>query len=230
VCLHGRGTTPRWQAWISGLDRLAASRGALAVFPQGSIVWDKRGYAWDSETDVSYLADVIEAVRAEVGAPEQSVCLCGLSDGARMASAYAAARAEDVALLAAVAGLRAPRSAPARPVPVLAFHGLRDRAVPYSGGRAGDWAEGVEEAAAGWAAANGIAEAPVVTAVSPALSRTTYGAGKPGEVTLWTFRRAGHTWPGHPGGIILRFVLGATSRELDASEEIWRSFTAHRPG
>lgn len=53
---------------------------------------------------------------------------------------------------------------------------------------------------------------------------TSYGKGTEGEVILWSFRGAGHTWPGHPSGPLMRLFLGRTSREPDATEEIWRFF------
>ncbi len=246
VCLHGRGTWPAWQAWLSGMDRLARDEGAVVVFPQGSVQIDRRGFTWDQEADLPYLLAVIDAVRGEFASPDPRVGVCGISAGAWMASFFAAARADDVAALAAVAGLRRPQVNPVRPVPVLAFHGLRDRALPYAGGRGarwkeaivrrqnrrgritssmggcGGWDQSVPDAARAWAVANGVEGAREDRRVSPTLSRTTYGEGTPAEVTLWTFANAGHTWPGHPGGPVLRLVVGRTGRELDATQEIWR--------
>jgi poly(3-hydroxybutyrate) depolymerase len=42
-----------------------------------------------------------------------------------------------------------------------------------------------------------------------------------GEVTLWTSKGAGHTWPGGRMGLLLRAFLGLASKEIDASNEIW---------
>ena len=61
-----------------------------------------------------------------------------------------------------------------------------------------------------------------------ALTRTTYGAeGQPGEVTLWTSRGAGHTWPGGHLGLLLSLFLGRTSREIDATKSIWEFGLRH---
>lgn len=258
LCLHGRGTDPAWQARLSGMDRLAADRGAVVVFPQGSWQVDRRGYSWDPQADLPYLDAVVEAVRREFPGTAPRVGVCGMSAGARMASHFAAARAEDVAALGAVAGVRAPRSRPTRPVPVIAFHGLADRALPFAGGpggrgtelvirwqnrragripeRDGWWQESVPEAVRAWAVANGVEGDRSERRLGPALSRTTYGEGTGGEVTLWTFAGAGHTWPGHPAGFPLGLVVGRTSREVDATEAIWRFLRRHegegsdRPG
>jgi polyhydroxybutyrate depolymerase len=222
MCLHGSRSTPARQALLSGMERLG-SEGAIVVFPQGSFPAG-RGFAWDHDRDLPYLAHVIAEVSAEVGAPRPAVCMSGMSGGARMACHYAAARAEEVTMVGAVAGLRAPVSEPPRPVPIVAFHGLADRINPYRGGGGVRWSESVPDAAQAWATANGLKGAPTVTQISPTLSKTSYGEGTPAEVTLWTFQGAGHTWPGHAGGLLLRLFLGRTSNELDATAEIWRLF------
>ncbi len=64
--------------------------------------------------------------------------------------------------------------------------------------------------------------------MSRTLTRTTYGAeGRQGEVTLWTSRGAGHTWPGGHLGLLVRLILGRTSREIDATESIWEFGQRH---
>ena len=250
LSLHGRGGTARMQASLSGMDRLAVDHGAVVLFPQGSVTIDRRGYTWDRDVDVDYLDRLILQTRGEFPGAHRRVCVAGMSAGAFMACAFAAARSDDVATLGAVAGLRPPPGAPARPVPVIAFHGLMDRALPYRGGpgsplkerivrrqnlRAGrppDWPgavrrESVPGAARAWARANGVEETRIERAVSSTLRGTFYGEGTPGEVTLWTFADAGHTWPGQPLHGAMRVLLGHSSHELDATGEIWRFFERH---
>jgi poly(3-hydroxybutyrate) depolymerase len=67
-----------------------------------------------------------------------------------------------------------------------------------------------------------------VVAVSPTLTRTTYGAeGKAGEVTLFTSKGAGHAWPGGHAGLLLRLFFGRTSTEINATSTIWNFARAH---
>jgi polyhydroxybutyrate depolymerase len=109
-----------------------------------------------------------------------------------------AARPDLVSAVGAVAGLRFEGDhVPVRPVPILAFHGTADRINPYKGGNTPRWDQSVEESARQWAVANRVLHQPEVVAVSPTLTRATYGVeGNPGEVTLFTSKGAGHTWPG----------------------------------
>jgi polyhydroxybutyrate depolymerase len=145
-----------------------------------------------------------------------------------MSSLLASVHPELVQGVGAVAGLRSPLVPLHRPIPILAFHGTKDRINPYGGSGTQRWNESVPDAAHSWALANGITTPPSEVAVSRTLTRTTYGAeGQPGEVTLWTSTGAGHTWPGGHIGLLLRLFLGRTSREIDASQAIWEFGLRH---
>jgi len=139
-----------------------------------------------------------------------------------MSSLFASVHPEFVQAVGAVAGLRSPGGVVRRPVPILSFHGTKDRINPYGGSSTQRWNESVPDAARAWALANGITDPPTEVAVSSTLTRTTYGTdGQPGEVTLWTSRGAGHTWPGGHLGLLLSLSLGRTSKEIDATKSIW---------
>ena len=113
-------------------------------------------------------------------------------------------------------------------MPVIAFHGTADRFNPYAGGGRPEWRESVPDAARSWALANGIAGGPRETSVGRTLTQTTYGGGSaPGEVVLWTVRGGGHSWPGRSMGLIARLLLGSTTREIDATREIWAFHRRH---
>ena len=227
LCLHGtRSSWPR-QARLSGMARLADG-GAVVVFPE-AVRPIGPGYEWDHEGDLPFLEQLVSELVSRHSPPGGRVCVTGMSGGARMSCVLAAARADLVSAVGAVAGLRfAGPHTPTRPVPILAFHGTADRINPYGGGNTPRWDESVEESARRWAAANGTPEQPEVIAVSSTLTRTTYGGeGKPGEVTLFTSKGAGHTWPGAHLGFFLRLLLGRTTMEVDATSKIWDFARAH---
>lgn len=144
-----------------------------------------------------------------------------------MSCRFAAAAVATVSMVGAVGGVRAPVGRPARPVPVLAFHGTADRLKPYAGSGIGRWVETVPTQFAPGRGER--ASGPTVDPTGePTLTRTTYGVpGGPGEVTLWTFKSAGHTWPGGRLGLLGRAFLGRSSKEIDASREIWSFERAH---
>jgi polyhydroxybutyrate depolymerase len=227
MSLHGTSSTAEAQARLSGFEQLAPSADAVVVFPQ-AIQPIRVGYEWDPREDVDYIAVLATELLSRHQMPHDRVILTGMSGGARMSSHFAGVHPELVQAVGAVAGLRSPGVAVQRPVPILSFHGTKDRINPYAGSGTQRWNESVPDAASAWARANGITAPPAEVAVSPTLTRTTYGAeGQPGEVTLWTSRGAGHSWPGGHLGLMLSFYLGRTSKEIDASKSIWEFGLRH---
>jgi polyhydroxybutyrate depolymerase len=229
VLLSLHGTRSSWPGQ-SRLSRMAGlvDAGAVVAFPE-AVLRIGSGYEWDHEGDLPFLEQLVSELISRYSPPGGRVCVTGMSGGARMSCVLAAARADLVSVVGAVAGLRSGgRHTPIRPVPILAFHGTADRINPYLGGNTPRWDESVEESARHWAAANRMPGQPEVVAVSPTLTRTTYGTeGKPGEVTLFTSKGAGHTWPGGHLGLLLRLFLGRTTTEIDATAKIWDFDRAH---
>jgi polyhydroxybutyrate depolymerase len=227
LSLHGSRSSADGQARLSGLADLADSAGAVVAFPE-AVLPIGTGFEWDLDGDVEFLVALVAELVERHHPPNGRAAMTGMSGGARMSCRFAAAAAHSVSMVGAVGGVRAPVEPPARPVPVLAFHGTADRINPYAGSGSERWRESVPDAVRAWGEANGHRAAPSVVEVSPTLTRTTYGApGGPGEVTMWTSKGAGHTWPGARMGLLLRAFLGRTSNEIDASREIWSFERAH---
>ena len=228
LSLHGSTSTAVAQSRLTGMQRLAETAGAVVAFPQAASP-ARRGFSWDHATDLRFLTLLVDDLRSAYPTTPDRVCMCGMSGGARMACHFAWTHSERVAAVGAVAGLRAGDDpAPARAVPVLAFHGTADRINPYAGGPDERWRESVLAAAHRWALANGHPAEPVETRAGDGLTRMTFGTdGGPGEVTLWTVDGGGHTWPGSRGGLLMRLFLGRTTGEIDATDEIWRFFVRH---
>jgi polyhydroxybutyrate depolymerase len=227
MSLHGTSSTSEGQARLSGFERLADRAGAVVAFPQ-ALEPVRAGYEWNPDQDVDFIAGLATELVGRHQTPSGRVILTGMSGGARMSSLFASVHPELVQAVGAVAGLRSPSVAPHRSVPILSFHGTKDKINPYAGSGTQRWNESVPEAARAWALANGITDAPTEVAVSPTLTRTTYGApGQLGEVTLWTSRGAGHSWPGGHLGVMLSLYLGRTSKEIDATTSIWEFGLLH---
>ncbi len=227
MSLHGTSSTADRQARLSGFEQLARTASAVVVFPQ-AIEPIRSGYEWDASRDVDYIAGLAIELLSRHRTSHGRVILTGMSGGARMSSLFASVHPELVQAVGAVAGLRSPGVPVHRSVPILSFHGTKDRINPYGGSGTQRWNESVPDAARAWAMANGITAPPAEVAVSSTLTRITYGAeGQPGEVTLWTSRGAGHTWPGGHLGRLLSLSLGRTSREIHATKSIWEFGLRH---
>lgn len=227
MSLHGTSSTADRQARLSGFEQLTQTASAVVVFPE-AVQPIRTGYEWDPSRDVDFIAGLATQLLSRHRTPHGRVILTGMSGGARMSSLFASVHPGLVQAVGAVAGLRSPGVPVHRSVPILSFHGTNDRINPYGGSGTQRWNESVPDAARAWALSNGITDAPTEVAVSPTLTRTTYGAeGQPGEVTLWTSRKAGHTWPGGHLGLLLSLFLGRTSREIDATKSIWEFGLRH---
>ncbi len=227
MSLHGTSSTADRQARLSGFEQCAHSANAVVVFPQANEPI-RAGYEWDPSQDVDFIAELAAVILSRHQPPHGRVIITGMSGGARMSSLFASVHPELVQMVGAVAGLRSPGAAVQRSVPILSFHGTKDRINPYGGSGTQRWNESVPDAARAWALANGITDPPAERAVSPTLTRTSYGAeGQPGEVTLWTSRGAGHTWPGGHLGLLPSLYLGRTTREVDATKSIWEFGLRH---
>lgn len=227
LSLHGSRSGAERQARLSGLAALADTAGAVVAFPEATLPAGA-GYQWDLDGDLEFLTVLVAELAERFHPPHGRAAMTGMSGGARMSCRFAAAQAAMVSMVGAVAGVRAPVGRPARPVPILAFHGSADRINTYAGSGTGRWVESVPDAVRAWGEANGHPGPPAVVQTSATLTRTTYGeAGRPGEVTLWTSKDAGHTWPGGRMSLALRAFLGRASDEIDASREIWSFEQAH---
>jgi polyhydroxybutyrate depolymerase len=184
LSLHGTRSTAARQAQLSGFEQLAQTASAVVVFPQ-AIEPIGAGYEWDLSQDVDYIAVLVTELLKRHQPHPGRVLLTGMSGGARMSSLFASVHPELVQVVGAVAGLRSPVDPVHRAVPIVAFHGTKDKINPYGGSGTQRWNESVPDAARAWALANGITAPPTEVAVSPTLTRTTYGGeGQPGEVML----------------------------------------------
>jgi polyhydroxybutyrate depolymerase len=229
LSLHGSRSSAERQARLSSIERLCSS-GAVVAFPQGASPLGF-GFQWDLDVDIEYLLVLIDWLRARYPAAGRRVCISGMSGGARMSSRFASLHPEAVRVLGAVAGLRAPGvTRLEHPVRVLAFHGTADRINPFDGGGGERWVESVPDAAEAWARALGLPSEPTRRELTSHLTRVDYGdPSQAAAVSLFVSRGAGHTWPGSRlplFPISLRVILGRTSKEIDATNEIWRSTSA----
>ena len=145
IGLHGGGGNPLQFALNSGLMRPALANGHAVIFAAGTsragplLAWNA-GYccgpaAARGVDDIGFLDRVIDDAAARFGTDRDGVFITGMSNGAMMAEAYAAARPGRVRAVAGVAGtLDLARFAPRGAVPLLHIHGTADTAVPYAGG------------------------------------------------------------------------------------------------
>ena len=164
--------------------------------------------------------------------------------------------ADRVAAIGAVAGLRdVPDCDPARPVPIIAFHGTEDEIVEYDGGMGpkaaalpapdgsgktlgenpgangaiapGSMDQAVPDILTAWADRNGCSGDPTDTEASSDTTRIGYTCPAGVDVELYRSEGAGHDWPGSEMSASIGSIIGKTTFTIDATELIWAFFEQH---
>jgi polyhydroxybutyrate depolymerase len=237
ISMHGGALWPAAQKEISQWDRVADEHGFIVVYP--SAVSGRGPRAWRAGggpglmRDVRFISELIDTLRASYNIDSTRVFANGLSNGGGMTFALTCALSARIAAAGVVAPaifLPWPACMDRRPVPMIAFHGTADHAVPYYGGQSWVAPNAFPDIPAWtkkWAERNRCAPTPVDSAVAADVIRREYTSCADGAaVVLYTVLEGGHTWPG--GGPLPEWFVGTTSNSIDASGQMWSFFSEHQ--
>lgn len=234
---HGYGSSAEVQMLYAGMNSVADTAGFVAVYPEAvghrwnSGIGDSPIWPTPDVDDVGFIHALIDTLAAHYGIDTTRVFACGMSNGGFMSYRLACAPGGRVVAGASVAGVMSrgtgAECVPARITPFLHIHGTADATVPYEG--APGWLA-AEESMARWADLMGCVASDTVTIAdtdtADGCRAVRVGFRDAAGVERGVFYRVeggGHTWPGAtfdlPGA-------GATNRDINASEEIWRFFRA----
>lgn len=239
ISMHGGAMWPAAQMRTSQWNRVADAEGFVVVFPSGTAGDGPRH--WNANrgpgatADVTFIADLIDHLKAEYNIDPARIYADGLSNGGGMAfvlSCELSGRIAAVGMVAAAHMLDWSSCRDPRPVPMISFHGTADRATPYAGGVT--WVApqsfpAIPTWTANWARRNRCDLQPIQSVVAADVTRLTYTDCEEGaDVTLYSIQDGGHTWPG--GGPMPEWFVGTTTRSIDASALMWEFFRAHPLG
>ncbi len=239
ISLHGFSQWPAHQSGLTGWNDLADEYGFLVVHPSGTGFpkrWRTRGPAGlstDPALDITFISDLIDKLESEYNIDPARIYANGLSNGGGMSVLLSCELSNRIAAIGSVAGAYlSPWSEcrSARPVPTIVFHGTADPIVPYLGGPAhgpGFDLPSIPKWVAGLAEHNGCAAAPVeLPTTSGEVSGVRYeGCSQDAEVVFYIIAGGGHSWPG--GGYLPEFLVGHTTRDIDATRTMWEFFQRH---
>jgi predicted esterase len=251
LVLHGWSQPAALVGLESGMPDFADSHRFVAVMPditRPTPLWDT---AVDG-ADMKWITGVLDELEATLCIDTNRVHLTGMSNGAMMTSSIACALADRVASVAPVAGVRIPDDCgqPARPVPVVAFHGTADPYLAYEGGfgekvsglptpdgtgslgdvvASGPDAVPVEDRVATWAARNLCKGAATVTAVADDVDLHEW-VDCTNPTMLYSVKGGGHSWPGSTFDTAIPDMLGPTSTSISATAIMWWFFHQHPLG
>ena len=245
LSLHGAAMNGTMMVGFTGLNETSEKNGFLVVYPSGTgtgsfLTWNAGGFsgqfAQNRPDDVSFIRLMLDEISKKYNVDTKRVFACGMSNGGMMCYRLAAELSDRIAAIAPVAGTIAiDESKPSRPVPVMHFHGLKDRIVPYVFDKTKTPAfmrfKGVEDSVMTWVKLNGCAEMAKEETISKPndemkVTKRVWSGGKNGaEVVLVVVEDGGHTWPGQRQ-TGLGFI-GKSTVDVSANDLMWEFFQKH---
>jgi polyhydroxybutyrate depolymerase len=245
VAMHGGAGTAEQMMGFSRFNTIAAREGFAVAYPQGRRrQWnDGRVFEAGNESradDVAFIRAVVADIGAKLPLDRKRIYATGISNGGFMSFRLACEAAElFVAIAPVTAQLSAnlgARCSPSAPVAVLVINGTADPIVPYAGGevrvmfgaRGEIWS--TDRTMAFWARHNRCASPPETRMMadrditdSSRVIDIDYTRCAGARMRLLRIEGGGHTWPGGAQYLPVAWI-GATNRDIDASEVIWRFF------
>lgn len=212
LVFHGLGGQGARVERLSRFSALADQAGFTVAYPEG-----QEG-SWrvlrDPRTEINFTRAVVADIATRTPIDRRRVFAAGISNGAMMSAALGCFAPDLVAGVGLVAGGYVSPCRNNPHVPAILFNGTADTTLPMQGGRL---MMPVRDFAAAWGSGAGCqASAQALPARQGArVERFACGGA---EAVFWTIHGGTHSWPGGPGG-------AATP---DATQEIWRFFTAIR--
>ena len=240
ITMHGGAIWPALQRDMSRWNRVADRHGFIVVYPAGMRLGGAgpRGWRVTREgpgvvKEVRFVSDLIDELAKTHNIDQTRVYANGLSNGGGMTFVLSCTLSDRIAAIGTVASAQMlPWSwcNDPRPLPIIAFHGTADELTPYEGGTSwvGPWSfPDVSEWTMNWARRNGCEGDPIDSEIAADVTRREYtGCVDDASVVLFTVHGGGHTWPG--GEPMPEWFLGPTNGNVDASDQMWTFFRAHR--
>jgi polyhydroxybutyrate depolymerase len=232
-------------------NRLSDQKGFIVVYPDClGTQWNdgrneipvKGKRTKDLPDDTGFISALIDELIIKYNADPERIYSTGISNGAMMSYRLGCELSDKIAAIAPVAGNipvnLIPRFKPGKPVAVLAINGDEDPLVPIEGGEVtGPFGKkklgkviSAHESVMYWTRNNGCSSSAIITESDPnpedgtSIRKEVYPNKSNGkEVILYIIRGGGHTWP---GGLqyLGKWVIGRTSKDLDATSIIWEFF------
>ena len=243
ISMHAAALWPATQMETSQWNKVADEHGFIVVYPSGTTlrgggtgvlpkVWLLRPEA-NLVANVRFISELIDTLEAAYNIDPTRIYVNGFSNGGAMAFALSCTLSHRIAAVGTVSAAQDQRPwswcADSRPVPLINFHGTADL-VPYNGGKV--WASprpfpSVPTWTANWAQRNRCGPNPIESVVAADVTRLEYtNCANDAVVVLYTVQGGGHSWPG--GKPLPEWIVGPTSRSIDATSRMWAFFREHQ--
>ena len=231
---HGFQLDGQEMVRITGFSEQADQAGFIVAYPNGTgnkSSWNGGeccGEAAIRKTDdVGFTRALIQELAGLLNLDVKRVYATGFSNGAIMVYRLACDLADQIAAIGPVGAAPATETCqPARPVPVIHFHGDADALNPYAGGRGTGVSEfmPVEAGIDLWVGLNRCPTQPQETKTGSIVHRSYAPCQQNAAVELYKILGGEHAWP---GGEAVSAQVGEPTGEIDATALMWAFFSAH---
>jgi polyhydroxybutyrate depolymerase len=247
IVLHGGGGKGKGMVKLTGFNDVSDEHNFIAVYPDGvNKKWNdgrseiKKPVNEKEVNDVLFISMLIDTLIKRFNIDSNRVYVTGISNGGFMTFRLACELSSKIAAFAPVAASMTPfllslcKSCP--PVPFMLIFGDEDPLVPFEGGQIfGKRGEivSVEKCVKFLCERDSCSFDPDVSIIDSvdddtrAVKNTYTDKNGNTPFIFWFIEGGGHTWP---GGLpyLPKFIIGRTSKEINASEEIWKFFKDKR--
>jgi polyhydroxybutyrate depolymerase len=249
--IHGGSGTPEGMINIANFKPIADRDKVVLVYPSGvQRNWNDGRPTTPNQlgiNDVSYFNQVSDHMISNYPVDGTRIYATGISNGGFMSSRLGCELSNRIAAIAVVAAtIEANTIAvscnPSNPVPSMYIHGTVDPLVPFTGGNmtAGGTAGGTIlshfQAVAKWVSINKCnpnaveTDLPDIANDGTTIKKRSFVSGAGGsEVISYVIQNGGHTWP-QGFQYLNESIIGKTSQDLNACEEIWSFFKRFKRG
>ena len=212
LVFHGMGGQGARVERLSRFSAIGDQAGVIIAYPEG-----EEG-TWrvlrDPRTEITFTRAVVADIAARTPVDQRRIFAAGISNGAMMSAALGCFAPDLVAGVGLVSGGYVSPCRNNPHVPAILFNGTADATLPIQGGRL---MMPVRDFAAAWGSGAGCQASAEALPARPGARVERFACGG-AEAVFWTIPGGAHVWPGEPGAPPVP----------DATQEIWRFFTAIR--
>jgi polyhydroxybutyrate depolymerase len=232
ISLHGGFASPKGMFHLANFRPVADKEQFIVVCPASKKMWHDGGNIHGID-DVKFIDELITYMIKTYNADPERVYVTGISNGGFMTARLACQLNNRIAAIAIVAATLDIGEGYdlTRPMPALCIHGTKDPIVAYDGGKLfGRKIYSHDAIVEKWVKLNNCDPNPLVTEIpdiakdGTSVLKAEYSNAKNGlKVLDYTIINGGHTWPGG-WQYMPELIIGKTSQNLDACQEIWNFF------
>jgi polyhydroxybutyrate depolymerase len=245
---HGGSGNSQGMLSLTDFRPIADREKVLLIYPQGSQNSWNDGRPTDANVagvdDVNFFRQMCNYAVSNLSADAARIYATGISNGGFMSARLGCQLSDKIAAIAVVAASMEQgvynNCNPGNSVPSIFIHGTADIFVPFIGGTvspgAGGTAVSHAQAVSKWNTLNNCSTSPVTTNIADSANdgttitkREYNNTTNNTQVVSYVVTNGGHTWPQGLQYLSVA-IIGKTTQNLNANENIWAFFKKYRRG